>query len=121
MNVLIIPEDFSKDQYILKPIIEALFKYLGLESTKVKVRVCQDPRLAGYVEALKWERIEKIINRYKSKIDIFILCVDRDGNEPRKKILDNLEEQAANILGTDQLFVAENAWQEVEVWLLAGH
>lgn len=40
MNVLVIPEDFRKDQYMLKPIIEAMLKAKG---KMVKVRVCQDP------------------------------------------------------------------------------
>lgn len=35
MNVLIIPEDFRKDQYVLKPIIQKIFKALGKSNTKV--------------------------------------------------------------------------------------
>lgn len=31
MNVLVIPEDFRKDQYILKPIIEAMFAEIDQE------------------------------------------------------------------------------------------
>ena len=39
MRVLVIPEDFRKDQYMLKPIITALMKSLGKPSAKI--RICQ--------------------------------------------------------------------------------
>lgn len=119
MNVLVIPEDFRKDQYMLKPIVEAMMKEVG--KPKARVRVCQDPLLGGIDQALKWERIEEIINRYKGMVNLFLLCVDRDGKEARKASLNNLEQQAANILTSDRLLLAENAWQEIEVWVLAGH
>jgi hypothetical protein len=51
MRVLVIPEDFRKDQYMLKPIINALMKSLGKPSAKI--RICQDPLLGGVSEALK--------------------------------------------------------------------
>lgn len=119
MNVLVIPEDFRKDQYMLKPIVLAMMAELGKPNTKV--RVCQDPLLGGVSEALKWERIEEIINRYKGMVNLFLLCVDRDGNEGRKASLENIEQMAANILPERSLLLAENAWQEIEVWVLAGH
>lgn len=119
MNVLVIPEDFRKDQYMLKPIIAAMMKELG--KPNAKVRVCQDPLLGGVSEALKWERIEEIINRYKGMVSLFLLCVDRDGREGRKGVLENIEQQAANILTPGRLLLGENAWQEIEVWVLAGH
>jgi len=59
MNVLVIPEDFRKDQYMLKPIVMAMMKEVG--KPKARVRVCQDPLLGGISEALKWERIEEIM------------------------------------------------------------
>lgn len=119
MNVLVIPEDFRKDQYMLKPIIEAMMRDVG--KPKAKVRVCQDPLLGGIDQALKWERIEEIINRYKGMVNLFIMCVDRDGKEARKAVLGNIEKEAANILTSGRLLLAENAWQEIEVWVLAGH
>jgi len=35
MKVLIIPEDFRKDQYMLKPIVEAMLVYLDGPRSKV--------------------------------------------------------------------------------------
>jgi hypothetical protein len=119
MNVLVIPEDFRKDQYMLKPIVLAMMRSLG--KPRATVKVCQDPLLGGIGEALKWERLQEILERYKGMVDLFLLCVDRDGNNNRKQRLTELEEKAAGILNRDRLFLAENAWQEIEVWVLAGH
>ncbi len=118
MNVLVIPEDFRKDQYMLKPLINAMMANKGKIA---KVIVCKDPLLGGINQALKWELIEKIINRYKYMINLFLLCVDRDGNQYRKEVLTTIELNAAKILPPDKFFLAENAWQEIEVWVLAGH
>ena len=114
MNVLVIPEDFRKDQYILKPLFERLLASLGRR--RAKVRVCQDPLLGGVGEALKRERIAEIVARYEGMTHIFVLCVDRDGEEGRRRRLDRLEEE----FGDGRAFVAENAWEELETWVLAG-
>ncbi len=118
MNVLVIPEDFRKDQYMLQPIIKAMMQAHGKIA---KVRVCTDPLLGGISQALKWERIEEIIVRYTGMVDLFLLCVDRDGEKGRRKKLDVIEHKAVSILPTGKQFLAENAWQEIEVWVLAGH
>lgn len=57
----------------------------------------------------------------KGMTDLFLLCVDRDDNQNRKSRLDEIETKAKEILASDRLFLAENAWQELEVWVLAGH
>lgn len=118
MKVLVIPEDFRKDQYMLQPIIKAMMEALG--KPKSKVIVCKDPLLGGISEALKWENIKYIIERYPM-VDLFLLCVDRDGKEGREVKLDLLEREAKEILSNGKLFLAANAWQELEVWVLAGH
>lgn len=114
MKVLIIPEDFRQDQYILKPIFERLLGSLGWSNCKV--RVCQDPLLGGIDEALKIDRLKEIVNRYVGMMDIFVLCVDRDGQIGRRQRLDNIE---ANF-HPDYRFLAANAWEELETWVLAG-
>ncbi len=86
-----------------------------------RVEVCRDPLLGGIGEALKWERIRDIIEQYGWKVGLFLLCVDRDGNPDRRAALDRIEQKAAEILVSDRRFLAENAWQELEVWVLAGH
>ncbi len=121
MNILIIPEDFRKDQYMLKPLVEALLHQIGIGQNRAMVRVCQDTLLGGISEALKWERLEEIIERYDWRVDLFLLCVDRDGLPGRRKTLDNLEANAYEKMRAGRAFFAENAWQELEVWVLAGH
>ena len=111
MRVLIIPEDFRNDQHILKPIFSRLFESLGI--SRARIIICQDPLLGGIGESLKLERMEEILEDYSGMIDIFILCVDRGGVIVRRTQLDRIEEIADN-------FFAENAWEEVETWVLAG-
>ena len=114
MRILIIPEDFRKDQYVLKPIFDRLFRSIG--KPKARIRVCQDPRLGGIGEATKSERIAGIVSRYEAMTDVFILCVDRDGMAARRQKLDRLEAKFRN----RRVFFAENAWEELETWVLAG-
>lgn len=114
MKVLVIPEDPRNDRYILEPIFERLFRSIGKRNAKI--RICRDHVLGGVVEALKSKRIEKIVEQYQGMIDIFILCVDRDGKEGRRQRLDEIESE----FGTQQTFLAENAWEEIETWVLAG-
>ncbi len=108
MNVLVIPEDFVKDQHMLKPIIQAMMKSLNKTA---KVEICQNPRLRGVSQALNLEKLTTIIDQYKYKVDLFLLCVDRDGEVGRKQRLDNLECEITATLPNGKLFLAENAWQ----------
>ncbi len=114
MNILIIPEDFRKDQYILKPLFQRLVRDLGRPTTQV--RVCQDPLLGGIDEALNMARLTEILEQYRGMVQLFILCVDRDGIWGRRQRLDQIEGEFNN----GQTFLAENAWEELETWLLAG-
>ena len=111
MKVLLIPEDFTYDQYILLPLFRRLFRNLGKPNAKISV--CREPNLGGVEEALKIERLREIVDMY-SMTDLFVLCVDRDGNPGRRTQLDRIEAEFGERL------VAENAWEELETWLLAG-
>ena len=114
MNVLIVAEDFRKDQYILKPLLSRLFAMIG--RPRANVDVCRDPLLRGVNEALKSERIAEIVRQHDGMTDIFVLCVDRDGDDGRRQRLDQIEDE----FGENRDFLAVNAWEEVETWLLAG-
>ena len=61
MTVLVVPEDFRKDQFVLKPLLSKLLASLG--KPHATVRVCQDPRPGGVGEALKPERVAEIVER----------------------------------------------------------
>lgn len=114
MNVLIIPEDFRNDQYILKPLFSRLFRSFG--TRRVHVDVCRDPLLGGVGEALKSERIKEVVRKHRGMTDIFILCIDRDGDANRRQSLNRLESEFNN----GQTLLAANAWEEIETWVLAG-
>lgn len=112
MTVLVVPEDFRRDQFILKPLLSKLLASLG--KRRATVRVCQDPLLGGVGEALKTERVAEIVARYGGRVQVILLCVDRDGDTGRRQRLDQLEERFG-----ERLLGAE-AWEEVETWALAG-
>ena len=116
MNVLVIPEDFRNDQYILKPLFARLFQSIG--KGHARVRVCRDPLLGGVGEALKSDRIAEVVRKHAGMTNIFILCIDRDGDTNRRQRLDSLQQEFGN--GQLFLFLAENAWEELETWVLAG-
>ena len=114
MKVLAIPEDFRKDQYLLKPILARLFRSLG--RSNARITICQDPLLGGVAEALKSERLREVVERYPM-VDVMILCVDRDGRAGRRQRLDQIEEEFSD---EDRAFLAQCAWEELETWVLAG-
>jgi hypothetical protein len=94
-----------------------------LRKPKTIVEVCQEPLLGGIQKALKWSNQLDIINRYKYETDLFLLCVDKDNDLEREAQLRNLEKLAAEELAKTskkQLFLAVQAEQELEVWILAG-
>ena len=114
MRVLVIPEDFRHDQYILRPLFERLFASIGRGTARIQV--CQDPLLGGVDEALKSERIKEVVDQHDGMTDVFILCVDRDGNRGRRQRLNQIQDEFRN----GRTFLAENAWEEIETWTLAG-
>ena len=114
MNVLVVPEDFRNDQHILKPLFSRLFRSIG--RPRANIEVCRDPLLRGVNEALKHERTAEVVRQHGGMTDVFVLCVDRDGNHGRRKRLDAIETK----FGNGRTFLAENAWEEIETWVLAG-
>jgi hypothetical protein len=117
LNVLVIPEDFRKDQYVLAPLVRRMFREIG--KPRARVQVCTDPVMGGITEALDWERLQEVIEMYPI-VNIFLLLVDRDDVAGRRHSLDALEAKAAQKLPADRTLIGENAWQEIEVWALAG-
>jgi hypothetical protein len=115
--VLVIPEDPRLDRYILKPIIKTMLDAAG--RPRAIIGICDEPLLRSVEQALRWERIREIIDIYP-QVDLFLLIVDRDGDKHRRGRLDAIERQATASLPPNRSFFAEHAWQEIEVWALAG-
>jgi hypothetical protein len=116
-NVLIIPEDFRLDQYILQPLVQALMSSVGRPNANV--RVLTNPLLGGIDQATNCRRLLSIIDQYPV-VDLFLLIVDRDGKQQRRQVLDNVESKVCAHLRSGRLLLAQEAWQEVEVWALAS-
>jgi len=116
-QVLVIPEDGRKDKYILKPIITAAMTQLGVINPKI--RVFEDPEIGGYSQATDIATLELVVARY-SWIDLFLLVVDRDGSAGKDDRLRQIRAEIKDSLGREQRFFGVAAWQEVEVWGLAG-
>lgn len=120
LKVLVIPEDFTKDEHILKPLVERTLTEVG--KPNATVLVCRDPNLGGIGEALKLERLRKDVLARYPMVDLFILLVDRDGQAGREITAARIEaEVAAEVEERGGRFIAELARQEVEVFVLAGH
>jgi hypothetical protein len=117
LNVLVIPEDFRKDQYVLAPLLRRLFAEIG--KPHARVEICTDPVMGGISQALDWERIDEVIDMYPI-VQVFLVLVDRDGKAGRRTALDGLETRADEKLSERRALFGENAWQEIEVWALAG-
>ncbi|MEK6303873.1 MAG: hypothetical protein AABO41_24480 [Acidobacteriota bacterium] len=116
-NVLVIPEDFTKDEHILKPLIDRIMRDCG---RKAQVQVCRNPNFQGVQAALNISALREVIALYPM-VNLFILVVDRDGNAGRKQRTDQIESTLSiELLPQARRFLAEVAWQEVEVFILAG-
>lgn len=112
MKVLLIPEDQTVDQYIIKPVVESLLADLG--KANARVDVLGEPRLRGAGQALDPTVVGQIVAENRM-VDLFLLLVDRDcdreGNEARAA------EREGEYAGR---LIACCAWQEIEVWMLTA-
>jgi hypothetical protein len=111
VKVLVIPEDPSLDQHILKPVVEKIF--VDFEKAP-RVTVLSKPRLRGVAQALNPDILADIVATY-SMNDLFLVLVDRDGDEGRATVARAREAEHAG-----RLFVCL-AIEEIEVWMLAIH
>src|SRR5258707_1812392 len=106
MNVLVVPEAYPNDQFILQPIIKAMMASVGKRHANVKI--LRDTSVEGVSTALHWNTIKAIIQRYVGEVNLFLLFVDRDGEMSRRVKLDNIEQKDEKIMpvGT-KLFAVE--------------
>ncbi len=112
MRVLIIPEDQALDQYILRPVVEAMLRDAEIPG---RVDVLPEPRLRGTGMALDAGVIAAIVAQ-NPMVELFLLIVDRDCDRDGNKA-----QAAAREAEHQGRLLACVAWQEVEVWMLALH
>ncbi len=109
---MVVPEDPTLDQYVLKPIVERLFANLG---KMPRVQVLSNPRLQGVSQALDGEILADIVDTNRM-IDMFLVLVDRDGDDTKRP----RQAKERTRQHADRLFVCL-AIEEIEVWMLALH
>jgi hypothetical protein len=109
---MIIPEDPTLDQFILKPVIEAVFRDLNRAA---RVQVLPNPRLRSVDQALEPKQLSSIISNYPQE-DLFLLLVDRDCDQNRINRIKARELEAENV---GKLVIGCLAIEEVEMWALA--
>ena len=114
MKVMVIPEDPTLDQYILKPVVSRLFKDLNRPA---QVTVLQDPHLRGVSQALNKEMLAQVFDRWRM-FNLFLLIIDRDCENGRQT---RLEARVADVTSPDKALIGCLAIEEVEVWALALH
>jgi hypothetical protein len=114
MKVMVIPEDPTLDQYILKPVVEHLFEDLNRPA---RVAVLKDPHLRGVSQALDKEILSQIFDQWRM-MDVFLLIVDRDCESRRQTQLDARIAEAAS---RGKILIGCLAIEEVEAWALALH
>jgi hypothetical protein len=111
VKVMVIPEDPTLDQYILRPVMERMFLDLGRNA---RVQVLANPRIRGVAQALDAATVARVVAMYPM-IDLFCIMVDRDG-EPGRPV----EAGKREAEHPDRLMVCL-AVEEIEVWMLAVH
>jgi hypothetical protein len=110
-NVLVISEDSSKDQHILRPLVSRLLRECG--KTNANVTVWPNLKVRGFQHVR--DHLPIIIDRYRH-LDVLLFLPDADGNQAGRRVLfANLEGEHGRKL------ICCAAIEEVEVWLLASH
>ncbi|NQT36132.1 MAG: hypothetical protein HQ581_01505 [Planctomycetes bacterium] len=113
-RVMVICEDHRLDQYIIKPVVEHLFRDLD---RRARIDVLSDPPIGGVSQALDKQTVGQILDE-NPMIDLFLLIVDRDGVESRENKLQARLQQASD---SGKRMAGCLAIEEVEVWALALH
>lgn len=114
-RVALICEDHTLDQYILRPVAEALLREIG--KPRAIVRPVTDPRLKGLGDLRK--ELPNLIKRYGPISDLVIVAIDadcEDGQEGRVSRAASF----ASLLQHAENAVLVVAIQELEVWAMWG-
>jgi hypothetical protein len=110
-NVLVISEDYSKDQHILRPLVSRLLRECN--KPNAKVRLWANLAIRGF-ESVR-DEIPTIIRDFP-QMHLFLFLPDCDGKrQGRADLFANLEAEHGFRL------ICCAAVEEVEAWLLAGH
>ncbi len=109
MKVLLVLEDPTLDQYVVRPVVECVLEDVGLAA---RVEVLKDPHLRGVAQLL--EELDGIVLDYPM-IDLFVVVIDRDCDRAK-----NEAKLAKKVSAHAPKMIHCVAVQEVEVWMLAA-
>jgi hypothetical protein len=109
---MIVPEDPTLDQFILKPIIESIFRDLNRVA---RVQVLFNPRLRSVDQALEPTQLNSIIDSYPQE-DLFLLLIDRDCDQNR---LNRVNARESEVTSRAKALIGCLAIEEVEIWAMA--
>jgi hypothetical protein len=109
VKVLVVLEDPTLDQYVVKPVIECVFSELGRPA---RVDVLWDPHLHGVIDLLG--SVDEVIDDHPM-VDLFVFVVDRDCD--RENLTTKLRDRIA---AHTRRAVGCLAVEETEVWMLAA-
>lgn len=110
-RVLLVLEDFVKDRFVVKPVVEAIFANLDAQA-RVEI---YPVKMGGWMKALDKNELTRIATVEKSSNLIIVAC-DRDCN--RNNVIEKAQAREAELAG--RLLVCL-AIEEIETWLMWLH
>lgn len=118
-KVAVLAEDHTYDQYIVKPVVQALLAHLG--KPNAQVFMITTPRIQGHSQMK--QRACEILSRWSPIVDVLLLAIDldcQDGLGGRSNRRVSFLDVLANCpVGSDKGVVVL-AVNEIEVWALWG-
>lgn len=108
MKVLVVLEDPTLDQYVVKPIVEKMFDSL---SQAAQVDVLRNPYLRGVTDV--FEQIDDVVAE-NPMVDVFLVVIDRDCDREN-----HTERLRLRVEPHEERMIGCLAREEVEVWMLA--
>lgn len=110
MKVLVVCEDPTHDQFVVKPVVERALEELGLRNARVSI--LDDPHLRGFPDLMK--ELPDIVADARME-GLIIVVADNDGGRGNNRA------KLENAAKADPRIVPCCAVEEVETWMLALH
>lgn len=114
-RILVVTEDFRRDQFIAKPLVERMAAECR---PRALVEVCRRPKLGGVQRMFDETYLRREVLPLYPMFDVVVLLLDRDGLAGRER---SLADQAERLTTPGQQVLGAAAIEELEVFILAGH
>jgi len=112
-KVLLVLEDPTYDQFIARPVVQRLLADAG--KPNAKVHHMTEPHLGGIEQVFDERRWDQILAKYRSW-DLFVVVIDRDGDQHRQE---RAAKWAKKIKEKNGVCAWCLAIEELEVWAMA--